>query len=58
MMEKSSPTKEVDINGKTSEVPAEKTYNEKTSFRRFVNFPVKDYPLLLTFGDFAEIEEI
>lgn len=57
MMEKSSPTKEVDINGKTSDVPAEKTYNEKTSFRRFVNFPVRDYPLLLTFGDFAEIEE-
>ena len=56
-MEKSSPTKAVDINGKTSDVPAEKTYNEKTSFCRFVNFPVRDYPLLLTFGDFAEIEE-
>ena len=56
MMEKSSPGSYVDAEGKTGTIPAEKRVDENTSFRRFVNFPVKDYPLLLTFGDFAEIE--
>ena len=56
MMERSSSGSYVDAEGKTGTIPAEKRVDENTSFRRFVNFPVKDYPLLLTFGDFAEIE--
>ncbi|MBO5761899.1 MAG: beta-galactosidase [Lentisphaeria bacterium] len=58
MMERSTPAKYVDADGKLGFIPAEETYNEKSSFIRFLNIPAKDYPLLLTFGDFVEMEEI
>lgn len=55
MIERSTAVQCVDINGNDGVIPAEKTLNEKTSFMKINHLPVRDYPLLLTFGDFAEM---
>lgn len=43
-------------NGKLIPFPMQGLTKSKNNFIRFPNFPVKDYPMLLTFGDFFDME--
>lgn len=56
MIALSTPSKRWDDNGNIVTIPAEETFNPAINFKLFSHLPIKDYPLLLTFGDFADFE--
>ena len=56
MIQRSWAAEKVDPDGTVTMIPEEQTYDPKLNYYCFHHLPVKDYPLLLTFGDFAELE--
>ena len=44
------------LDGTVYEIPAKNIEENGRGVRIFKNIPLKDSPLLLTFGDFAEME--
>jgi hypothetical protein len=56
MIQRSWPDKKIAIDGTVTMIPEEQTFDPKLNYYCFHNLPVRDYPLLLTFGDFADIE--
>ena len=42
------------LEGTIYSIPESMVENDGKGYRRFLHLPLRDYPLLLTFGDFAE----
>jgi hypothetical protein len=56
MIQRSFAAKKIDLDGTVTTIPEEQTYDPRLNFYCFHQLPVRDYPLLLTFGDFADLE--
>ncbi|MBR4662491.1 MAG: hypothetical protein IKO93_01325, partial [Lentisphaeria bacterium] len=56
MIQRSTPAKKIDLDGTVTEIPEEQTFDLRLNHYWFHHLPVRDYPLLLTFGDFADFE--
>ena len=56
MIQRSTPAKKIDLDGTVTEIPEEQTFDPRLNNYWFHHLPVRDYPLLLTFGDFADFE--
>ena len=56
MIKRSWPAKKIAIDGTVTMIPEEQTFDPRLNYYCFHQLPVRDYPLLLTFGDFADFE--
>ena len=56
MIQRSFAAKKIALDGTVTMIPEEQTYDPRLNFYCFHQLPVRDYPLLLTFGDFVDLE--